>query len=128
MKYRCRIELAAEVLSASLKSEKKTRIMNYGNLNFKQLKSYLRMLLASGMLSFDSESESYSITEKGEDYLRLFESYREHLLEMEEKRQLVDEKKNVLEQMCIPLDVSDGVQLSIEGQNEGQIRKEKLSV
>ena len=106
MRYRCKIELVADVLSASLKAEKKTRIMNYGNLNSKQLNSYLRMLILAGLLRFESVSDSYFITARGRLFLDIFTSYRQFLLESEEKLRVVKSKKIQLEHMCAPLDLS----------------------
>ncbi len=103
MKYRSRIDLAAEVLSATLRVGKKTRIMNLGNLNFKQLNDYMKMLIAAGLLTFNSESDTYSITERGRKFLVVFKSYRQHTTESEKKMGIVAARKFQLEQMCHPL-------------------------
>ena len=128
MKYRCKIELAADVLSASLDAKKKTHIMNHCNLNSKQLYSYLNMLIVSGLLSFDSALDSYAVTERGKTFLRLFRGYKEHLLEAEKKFRIVAEKKNQLEEMCSPLNEPNGVQISVEGVVEDKVGDEKLPV
>ena len=108
MKYRCKIELAADMLSACMKAEKKTRIMNHSYVNFKQLYSYLNMLVFSGLLSFDSASDSYSITDQGKKFLTLYKIYKQHLLESEKKLAVLKEKRNELDQMCSPSNVQLG--------------------
>ena len=102
MKYRCKVELAADVLLASLKGEKKTHIMNGGKLNSEQLKHYLKMMLDSEMLSFDSAGESYCITAKGKKFLRLYKSFHKVRLETEKLNLIVRENKCQLEEMCLP--------------------------
>jgi predicted transcriptional regulator len=114
MKYRGKLELVAEVLAASLKDAKKTHIMNRGNLNFKLVNSYLQLVLSCGLLTFDSENESYSVTEKGERFLVLFKSYRRHVRESEKKRRIVEDKEGQLEQMCFPADVCNELPQSDE--------------
>jgi predicted transcriptional regulator len=100
MKYRCKIDLAADVLFASLECEKKTHIMNHCNMNFKQLYVYLNMLTISGLLSFNPVSDSYSVTEHGKMFLKLFKIYKQHLLQFEKKLGIVREERSQLEQMC----------------------------
>lgn len=100
MKYRHRIELIADVLFASLKGTMKTHIMNQGNLNFKQLNFYLKIVMNSGLLLFDSTNKLYFITEKGETFLSVFKGYKQRLQELEEQHTIVDEKRLCLERMC----------------------------
>jgi predicted transcriptional regulator len=128
MKYRCKIVLAAEVLSASLQAKKKTHIMNHCNLNSKQLYSYLNMLIVSGLLSFDSVLDLYTITEKGRTFLRLYKNYREHLLVTEKKVRIVTDKKKQLQDMCSPLNGSNGVQVTVGSTCEDKTSNENLAV
>jgi len=128
MKYRCKIELAAEVLSASMEAKKKTHIMNHCNLNSKQLFSYLNMLIVSGLLSFDSVGDSYSVTERGRTFLRLFRGYKEHLLEAEKKLTIVSQKKIQLQAMCSPLNGSNHVEVTVGDMREEKTGDESLAV
>ncbi len=114
MKYRGKIELAADVLFASLECQKKTHIMNRCNVNFKQLYAYLNRLLASGLLSLDPLSDSYSVTELGEKFLQLFKVYRQHLLQAEKKFAAVREERDQLEQMFASLNRSKTGQFSVK--------------
>src|SRR5512146_3277130 len=104
MKYRCKIDLAADVLSAALKCQKKTHIMYSCNVNFKQLYRYLNMLLKSKLLSFNHLTDSYAVTERGEKFLKLFQVYKEHLLQTEERLAIVRQEKGQLEKMFSSLD------------------------
>ncbi len=128
MKYRCKIELAADVLSASLLAKKKTHIMNHCNLNFKQLYSYLNMLIFSGMLSFDSVRDAYSVTEKGKTFLRLYKSYKEHLIESEKRVKVVSEKKKQLQEMCSPSNGSNSLHVSVGNIREDEAGDQGISV
>jgi predicted transcriptional regulator len=100
MRRRGRFEILAEVLTVSLKGAKKTHIMNGSNLNFKLLNSYLRVVLSSGLLMFDSSEGSYFVTEKGRRFLSVFKDYRRHLRRAEDKLRVVEDKKVQLEHMC----------------------------
>ena len=124
MKYRCKIDLAADVLSASLGCEKKTHIMNHCNMNFKQLYVYLNMLTTSGLLSFNPLSDSYSATDQGKRFLEMFKIYKQHLLQFEKKLVIVKEKRNQLEQMCSDLNGNDVVHYSVED----KMQDEKLPI
>ncbi len=124
MKYRCKIDLAADVLSASLKYQKKTHIMNHCNVNFKQLYMYLNMLTKSRLLSFNPMTDSYIVTEQGEKFLEMFKMYKQHLFQAERKLAVVREERGQLENMCSSLNGSDNEQFSFEGQR----RNEELPV
>jgi predicted transcriptional regulator len=112
MKHRRRIEILAEVLAVSLKGAKKTHIMNRSNLNFKLVNSYLKVVLSSGLLMFDSAEDSYFVTPKGKRFLIGFKDYKRHLRKVENKLKIVEEKKDLLEQMCFPINTCDDVQAS----------------
>ena len=100
MKHRHRLEILAEVLTVSLSGAKKTHIMNHSNLNFKLLNSYLRIVIGSGLLDFDSNKKSYFVTQKGKSFLTVFKEYKRHLTKIENRMRLVENKKDQLEQMC----------------------------
>ncbi len=110
MKYRCKVELAADVLFACQTPLRKTHIMNRGNMNNKQLNSYLDMLIGSDLLSFDCAKDYYSITNKGKQFLRVYKIFRQQLIVSERKQIVVREKKHQLEMMCDGSDVIKDVQ------------------
>ncbi len=120
MKYRCKIDLAADVLSASLQWQKKTHIMNHCNLNFKQLYVYLNMLLSSGLLSFDPLSDSYSVTTLGEKFLELFKVYKQHLSQAEKKFAAVKDERGQLEGMFSSLNGAETEHFLVENQKRNE--------
>ena len=102
MKRRGRIDIIADMLTASLHGAKKTHIMNRSNLNFKLLSSYLGIILSAGLLTFDSAEDTYFVTEKGKNFISGFSDYKQHLHEAVNKMNVVRAKKRRLEEMCFP--------------------------
>jgi predicted transcriptional regulator len=80
MKNRSRIEIFYDIIAATRASAKKTHLMYRSNLSFKQLDLYLNFLLRQKLVEerFDIEtaSKTYFVTEKGLEFLRLFENLR----------------------------------------------------
>lgn len=68
------IEICADLLHAARGGARKTQLVYRANLNFKVVKRYLSVLLRNGLLEVDPPF--YSSTEKGEEFLRLFEKVR----------------------------------------------------
>jgi len=97
-KNRRSLEIAREVLSIVLVKVRKTRIMYGANLSFVQLEKYLSALLGSGLLKYDDSG--YLITERGKEFLGLYEDYLErstHLRQEVEKDKI---DRLALENMC----------------------------
>src|SRR3972149_6551807 len=68
--HRSRLDIMANVLQASVGGAKKTHIMYRCNLSFKQLQTYLDLLIDRKLLEVKSEGEGgngsfYEITQKG---------------------------------------------------------------
>jgi predicted transcriptional regulator len=68
MKYRSRTEIASAILEASIGGTTKTKIMYKGFLSYNQLKGYLDMLIANGLIANDVLG-IYETTDKGIRYL-----------------------------------------------------------
>lgn len=71
-----RMKIIADILEAATNGTKKTRIMFKADLNFKQLKRYLPLLLKKGLIKtikLDGQWV-YKTTKKGLDFL---EKYKE---------------------------------------------------
>ena len=68
------IEICADLLRVARGGARKTQLVYRANLNFKVVKRYLSVLLRNGLLEVDPPF--YSSTEKGEEFLRLFEKVR----------------------------------------------------
>jgi len=71
---RCDFEICADLLRVARGGARKTQLVYRANLNFKVVKRYLSVLLRNGLLEVDPPF--YSSTEKGEEFLRLFEKVR----------------------------------------------------
>jgi len=71
---RCDFEICADLLRVARGGARKTQLVYRANLNFKVVKRYLTVLLKNGLLEVDPPF--YSSTEKGEEFLRLFEKVR----------------------------------------------------
>lgn len=77
--HRSKIDIIAEVLRETVDGTKKTRIMYSCNLSFRQLQTYLNLLLDHGLLRKGSENEEgidskfFEITRKGQNLLRAYD-------------------------------------------------------
>jgi len=70
-------QIKYEVLMAALPGGRKTHIMYESGLNLKQLNFYLGELLSNGALEFRAGEKKYFTTEKGKEFARAFDHYRE---------------------------------------------------
>lgn len=75
MKYRSRNNIIRDILdAASDGGVTRTKIMYKAYLRFGQLKEYLSVLTDNGLLSYDTHTQTFKITEKG---LRLLDAYNQ---------------------------------------------------
>lgn len=75
MKYRSRNNIIRDILdAASDGGVTRTKIMYKAYLSFGQLKEYLSVLTDNGLLSYDTHTQTFKITEKG---LRLLDAYNQ---------------------------------------------------
>lgn len=98
-KNRSSLEIAHDMLCIASVKVRKTKIMYRANLGFVQMGKYLMALLRSGLLEQDGDS-NYLITEKGKEFLVLYQNYTEQSARLKE-----EEEKNMagrlrLENMC----------------------------
>jgi len=98
-KNRCSLDIVREVLSIVLVKVRKTRIMYRANLSFVQMEKYLTLLLGSGLLEYDGAS-GYLITERGMEFLKLYENYLERSTRLREEVERNLKDKLRLENMC----------------------------
>jgi predicted transcriptional regulator len=73
MKYRSRSEIIAMILQAANTGATKTRIMYGAYLSYAQVKEYLEFLQTKKLLSYEEGTSLYHLTEKGLQYLRVFD-------------------------------------------------------
>lgn len=72
MKYRSRTDIAAAILEIALDGSIKTRIMYKAFLSFPQLKEYLAVLEAKGLLEHIAVDREYRTTDKGKQFLKMY--------------------------------------------------------
>jgi predicted transcriptional regulator len=98
-KNRDRLDIVRDMLSAALAKAKKTKIMYKANLNFGQVEKYLKIILEVGLLEYEGNS-FYSVTQKGREFLRVYDDY------VEGRRRVVEQingnvkTRVLLESMC----------------------------
>lgn len=65
LKYRNRLQIVKGILELTKEGQNKTRIMYKCFLSYKQLESYLNILLATECIEYDNKLLVYHITDKG---------------------------------------------------------------
>lgn|SRR3989337_1410739 len=74
---RSREEIIAAVIRTAKQESRKTSILYGSSLNLKQVNTYLSLLLEKGLLLYDVSRKVYKATERGVQYLRMFEEFVE---------------------------------------------------
>lgn len=74
-KNRNRIEIGASILQVASEGARKTRIMYGANLSYRQLKRYLQLLTARGLLAREGLTAGYKTTGRGITYLKQYTDY-----------------------------------------------------
>jgi len=73
MKYRSRTDIVTQILDAANgNGANKTRIMYKAYLSYAQLKEYLSILIANGLLEENQAEKLYKTTEKGIKFMRVY--------------------------------------------------------
>jgi predicted transcriptional regulator len=84
MKYRSRFTIASSVLRAAQNGgSTKTRLMYGAFLSFGQINEYLTFLLSNQLIMKDEVARTYSPTERGLHFLRMFDEM-EKLISLDE--------------------------------------------
>jgi predicted transcriptional regulator len=74
MKYRSRFAIASNILNvARAGNATKTRLMYGSFLSFAQINEYLTFLMTNALIMRNEESHIYSLTDKGVNFLRIYE-------------------------------------------------------
>ena len=63
-----------------------TEIMNKARLRYKQMKEYLNILTENDLLSFDSATRKFKITQKGRRFVQLYNKMRDLVKEEQEQQ------------------------------------------
>jgi len=75
--HRGNFAIIADILGASNGGVKKTHLMYHCNLSFKQMKSYSRFLVNTGLLRVDQgngDGGLFEVTDKGRSFLKAYEN------------------------------------------------------
>ncbi|MFL6363299.1 MAG: winged helix-turn-helix domain-containing protein [Nitrososphaeraceae archaeon] len=86
MKYRSRTEIVAMILEAANGGITKTKIMYKAFLSYAQLREYLSVLIANDLLDYLEGPHMYKTTEKGLNFLNMYNKIDE-LLQTSEKQE-----------------------------------------
>ena len=73
MKYRSRTEIVSNILQAANGGATKTKIMYKAFLSYAQLKEYLAILEANGLLEYNEGESKFTTTSKGIKFLGVYE-------------------------------------------------------
>ena len=94
---RCNIDIVRDILNVAKDEVKKTQIMYQANLNFNQVEKYINLLFENGLL--DHTENYYSVTEKGLEFLRMYDNYIDQCRLIAEQVDTSDRARVQLESM-----------------------------
>lgn len=100
-KYRGRSDIAYDILGSFFDANNsggpfqrsKTHIMYKAYLSYAQLKEYLSLLIENGLISYDSDTQHYNITDKGKEFVQIYERMAEHLSIDQQRGKLTPPRK-----------------------------------
>lgn len=98
--YRNHFEIVADILNVASRTAKKTQIMYQANLSYNVLQRYLSELAAASLVNFESQSQSYVLTPKGQEFLQAYKEYAKTSQHVEKRLNEVAAKRKTLEQLC----------------------------
>jgi predicted transcriptional regulator len=97
--YRDRLDIIADILNVATRRAKKTQIMYQANLNHTLLKKYLREILAARLIRHNVNTQLFMLTEKGQDFLKVYDRYSKTNKNVEKWLDEVAIKRKVLENL-----------------------------
>ena len=101
--YRSRLEIVRDVLQvargAGGNGSKKTHIMYGANLSYKLLTRYLGEVLDASLVCL--EGACYFITEKGREFLQVYQDYEKEYREFERHNARLNSGKEELEKLLV---------------------------
>jgi predicted transcriptional regulator len=74
-KYRGTLDIIADILHVVRCKAKKTMIMYQCNLSYKSLQRYLPQIVGASLVDYEKETRCFVLTDKGSDYLRIYDRY-----------------------------------------------------
>jgi predicted transcriptional regulator len=118
-KYRRGLSIIVDILKATEKVGKKTRIMYLANLSYDLLQKYLGESISVGFI--ESSNNGYEVTEKGRAFLEKYKRYRSRYSRVQKTLRNLTREREDLERMCQKC--ADGANPKTKGKKE--IRNEK---
>jgi predicted transcriptional regulator len=97
--YRSKLDIIADILTVASRNPKKTQIMYQANLSFRNLQKYLAELRESSLICFLDESQCYTITTRGQQFLDAYKEYSKSNRHIEKVLTDVKSKKANLEKL-----------------------------
>lgn len=79
MKYRSRTDITGQILEAANGGVTKTKIMYKAFLSYAQLKEYLSVLIANGLVEYIEVEQIYKTTDKGNRFLKIYNQIGEYV-------------------------------------------------
>jgi predicted transcriptional regulator len=73
MKYRSRTDITSQILEVAQGGTSKTKIMYKAYLSYAQLKEYLSVLMANGLIEYMEGESKFRTTEKGLRFLKTYD-------------------------------------------------------
>lgn len=98
--YRRRLDIIADILNVASKNARKTQIMYQANLSYKVLQRYLAEIATAQLISYEDRRQHYSLTDKGREFLQVYEKYSRSSKYAEKRLNDVETKKQVLDRLC----------------------------
>ncbi len=98
--YRQRIDIIANILEITSLDAKKTQIMFKANLSYKALTKYLFEVLNAGLVIYKQDSQCYTVTDKGRNFLETYRRYRKTNLHLEKRLNHLTDTKKALDDLC----------------------------
>jgi predicted transcriptional regulator len=99
--YRDKFDIIADILKITERNPKKTQIMYQANLSYKVLKKYLVETIEASLISYIADERCYSLTEKGREFLTLYDEYSKANTFLKERIRDTQIKKGSLEKLCV---------------------------
>jgi predicted transcriptional regulator len=100
--YRDHVTIVANILKVASHNAKKTQIMYQANLSYNVLQRYLSEISTASLVNFDSKSQSFVLTQKGQEFLNTYKEYAKNSKHVEKRLSEVSAMRKALEQLCLP--------------------------
>jgi predicted transcriptional regulator len=99
-KYRCRLDILADIVKVAETGARKTKIMYFANLSFLLLNKYLEDALHVGFLQ--TKGEKYLMTKKGEAFLERYRRFSSQYSTVKANLEKLECEAEALDRMCRP--------------------------